>query len=155
MPAARGPPTMSHVDPTLDAAALQTLRWIGPPPDNWVSPHPGIAHDVTVVGSGHTGSTFAFALQRAGIRKLNVIDAAPDEAGAGLWRHRARMQQLRTPKNLVGPELGLPALGFQAWYEARHGEAAYAALDRIPRLEWPLYLSWFREITGLQVRYQT
>ena len=103
---------MSHIDPTLDAAALQTLRWIGAPPDNWVSPHPGIDHDVTVVGSGHTGSTFAFALQRAGIRKLNVIDAAADEAGAGLWRHRARMQQLRTPKNLVGPELGLPALGW-------------------------------------------
>lgn len=151
----RGPHTMSHIDPSLDAAALQTLRWIGAPPDNWVSPHPGIDHDVTVVGSGHTGSTFAFALQRAGIRKLNVIDAAADEAGAGLWRHRARMQQLRTPKNLVGPELGLPALGFQAWYEARHGEAAFAALDRIPRLEWPQYLSWFREITGLQVRYQT
>ena len=31
------------------------------------------------------------------------------------------MNVLRTPKSLAGPEFGIAALGFQAWYEARHG----------------------------------
>ncbi|MBV8620449.1 MAG: NAD(P)/FAD-dependent oxidoreductase [Curvibacter sp.] len=146
---------MPLVDPLLDQAALQTLRWIGPAPDNWVSEHAGIDHNVTLIGAGHSGSALAFALKRAGIGKVAVLDAAQAETEVGIWQHRARMQQLRTPKNLVGPELGLPALGFQAWYEARYGEPAYASLERIPRLEWPRYLSWFREITGLQVRYRT
>ncbi len=46
------------------------------------------------------------------------------------------MNVLRTPKTLPGPELGIPALGFQGWYEARHGCAAYAEMVRIPRADW-------------------
>ncbi|MDR3529244.1 MAG: SidA/IucD/PvdA family monooxygenase [Rhodopila sp.] len=65
------------------------------------------------------------------------------------------MNLLRTPKNLAGPELGIPALSFQAWYEARHGEAAYAAIDRIPRLVWAEYLSWYRQFLKIPVRYRT
>ncbi|GCC48722.1 hypothetical protein chiPu_0032650, partial [Chiloscyllium punctatum] len=65
------------------------------------------------------------------------------------------MHKLRTPKSLPGPELGLPGLGFQAWYEARHGAAAYDALDRIPRLDWAAYLDWYRKVTGGAVRYGT
>ncbi len=74
-----------------------------------------------MVGGGQTGTTFAFALRRAGIGRVSVIDAAPDETQAGIWLTRARMQKLRTPKGIPGPELGITALGFQAWYEARHG----------------------------------
>ena len=47
------------------------------------------------------------------------------------------MNLLRTPKSLPGPEPGVPALGFQAGDEARHGPAAYAAIDRIPRSAGP------------------
>jgi cation diffusion facilitator CzcD-associated flavoprotein CzcO len=65
------------------------------------------------------------------------------------------MKLLRTPKALPGPELGLPALGFQTWYEARHGQAAYEAIDRIPRLVWAEYLSWFRRFVKITVRYDT
>jgi len=81
--------------------------------------------------------------------------AAPDNAGAGVWRTSARMHKLRTPKNLPGPELGLPGLSFQAWYEARHGAAAYDALDRIPRLDWAAYLDWYRKLVGVPVCYST
>ncbi|HEY0184292.1 MAG TPA: NAD(P)-binding domain-containing protein [Rhodopila sp.] len=138
-----------------DAAALTALRLIGPDPASWVPDRPGIDHNVVLVGGGQTGSALAFALRRAGVGKVSVIDAAADEAGAGIWLTAARMKLLRTPKNLPGPELGIPALGFQAWYEARHGEAAYAAIDRIPRLTWAEYLSWYRRFLDIPVRYRT
>ena len=80
---------------------------------------------------------------------------AADEARAGIWLNAARMNVLRTPKTLPGPELGIPAFGFQAWYEARHGAAAYAAIERIPRQAWAEYLAWYRRFLGIPVRYGT
>ncbi|MEZ2410336.1 FAD-dependent oxidoreductase [Bosea sp. RCC_152_1] len=133
--------------------ATEALRLLGPFPENWVPVRDGIDHDVVIVGGGHTGSSFAFALNRAGIRRISVIDAAPDEASSGIWLTRARMNLLRTPKNLPGPELGVQGLGFQAWYEAQHGKDAFAELVRIPRTDWAAYLSWFRTILRLPIRY--
>jgi FAD-dependent urate hydroxylase len=138
-----------------DAAARNALRLIGPDPANWVPDRPGIDHNVVLVGGGQTGSALAFALRRAGIGKVSVIDAATDEVRAGIWLTAARMNLLRTPKNLPGPELGIPALSFQAWYEARHDADAYAAIDRIPRLDWVDYLSWYRHFLKIEVRYST
>ena len=65
-------------DPDADAAAA--LRLIGPDPQNWVPDQPGIDHNVMMVGGGQTGGALAFALRRAGIGKVSVIDAAADEA---------------------------------------------------------------------------
>jgi cation diffusion facilitator CzcD-associated flavoprotein CzcO len=138
-----------------DTGAREALRLLGSDPENWVPDRPGVDHNVTIVGGSGTGSVFAFALRRAGIGRVSVIDAAADDAHAGVWLNRARMHKLRTPKNLPGPELGIPALSFQAWYEARHGLEAYAALDRIPRVAWADYLSWYRQFLGIQVRYGT
>jgi FAD-dependent urate hydroxylase len=142
-----------HDDP--DGAARDAVRLIGPDPANWVPDRPEIDHNVLIVGGGQTGSALSFALRRAGIGKVSVIDAAPDEARAGVWLTAARMNLLRTPKNLAGPELGIPELGFQAWYEARHGADAYAALDRIPRVTWAEYLSWYRRFLNVAIRYET
>jgi cation diffusion facilitator CzcD-associated flavoprotein CzcO len=138
-----------------DADALNALRLIGPDPQNWVPDAAGIDHNVVLVGGGQTGCALAFALRRAGVGKVAVIDAAPDETQAGIWLTAARMQLLRTPRNLPGPEQGIPALSFQAWFEARHGAAAYAAIDRIPRLAWADYLSWYRHFLKIPVRYRT
>lgn len=145
---------MSQFD-NPDRGAEEALRLIGPDPADWVAERPGVDHNVVVVGGGQTGSTFGFALRRAGIGKVAIIDAAPDESGAGIWLTRARMNKLRTPKNLPGPELGIPALGFHAWYEARHGAEAYAAIDRIPRIVWADYLKWYRTFLGIDIRYGT
>lgn len=138
-----------------DAQALHALSQLGAFPENWVPAQAGIDHDVAIVGGGHTGSTFAFALRRAGIANVTVIDAADDEAQSGVWLTRARMNKLRTPKTLPGPELGIPQLSFRAWYEANHGTEAYAAIDRIPRPAWAAYLSWYRRILAIPVRYRT
>jgi cation diffusion facilitator CzcD-associated flavoprotein CzcO len=140
--------------PDPDAAAREALRLIGPDPQNWVSDHP-IDHNVVVVGGGQSGCAFAFALRRAGIGKVSVIDMADDAARAGVWLNAARMNVLRTPKTLAGPELGIPALSFQAWYEARNSRAAYAAFERIPREAWAEYLAWYRRFLDIAVRYRT
>lgn len=144
---------MPQSDP--DSVAREALRLIGPDPENWVPDREAIDHNVVVVGGAQSGSAFAFALRRAGIGKVSVIDAAADSSNAGVWLTGARMHKLRTPKNLPGPELGLPGLGFQAWYEARHGRVAYDSLDRIARLDWAAYLEWYRIRLGISVRYGT
>ena len=95
-------------DPDLDAR--NALRLIGPDPQNWVPDRPGIDHNVMIVGGGQSGCAFAFALRRAGIGKVAVIDMAEDEARAGVWLNAARMNVLRTPKTLPGPEYGIAAL---------------------------------------------
>ena len=82
-----------------DAHARNALRLIGPDPQNWVPDKPGIDHNVAIVGGGQSGSAFAFALRRAGIGKVSVIDAAEDEARAGVWLTAARMNVLRTAED--------------------------------------------------------
>ncbi|MFC9472708.1 FAD-dependent oxidoreductase [Nocardia sp. NPDC056952] len=138
-----------------DQAAHEQLRLLGSDPANWVTPNPAVDHNVVVVGGGQTGVTIAFALRRAGIGNVSVIDAAEDESRAGVWLTSARMRTLRTPKNRSGPELGIPALGFQAWYEALHGPEAFAAIGRIARTDWAQYLGWYRRQVGIEVRYGT
>src|SRR6266849_9267391 len=146
------------VDP--DTTARNALRLIGADPPNWVPERPAadgrpIEHDVLVVVGGQSGCAFAFALRRAGIGRVTVIDRADSEMAAGVWLNAARMNVLRTPKSLPGPELGIPAFGFQSWYEARHGRAAYAAFERIPRAAWAEYLCWYRHFLAIPVRYCT
>ena len=138
-----------------DADARTTLRLIGADPANWVPDRPGIDHNVTIIGGGQSGCALAFALRRSGIGKVTVLEAAPDEQRAGIWLNAARMNLLRTPKALPGPELGIPAFSFRAWYEARHGQPAYTAIDRIKRTDWAEYLSWYKQFLGIAPRYRT
>ena len=138
-----------------DAGAREALRLIGPDPANWVPDREGVDHNVLIVGGGQTGCAFAFALRRAGVGKVSVIDAAPDAKRAGIWENGARMNVLRTPKMLSGPEFGIAALSFQAWYEARHGAEAYRVFERIPKQAWIDYLAWYRDFLGIPLRYGT
>jgi FAD-dependent urate hydroxylase len=140
-----------------EALAAQTqriLRWAGPAPADWVRPRANTDHNVVVVGGGQTGLAIAYGLRRKGIGRVQVIDQA-DPGEAGIWRTIARMRQLRTPKTIPGPEHGNTALGLRAWYETLYGPAAFDGLDRIPRLVWSDYLTWYERITQAQVRYRT
>jgi cation diffusion facilitator CzcD-associated flavoprotein CzcO len=142
---------MSQIQAIPDA--VNTLRLIGPDPQNWVPKRPNIDHNVVIIGGGQSGTAFAFALRRAGIGHVTVLDAASDESKAGVWLTRARMNRLRTPKSVPGPELGLPGLSFQTWYEATRGADAYAAIERVPRKDWAAYLAWLRHFLDVSVRY--
>jgi FAD-dependent urate hydroxylase len=48
-----------------DDHARETLRLIGPAPEDWVIGRLGIDHNLVIMGGGETGG--AFALRRAGI----------------------------------------------------------------------------------------
>ena len=138
----------------LKAQTERAMRWAGKMPADWVRPRAGIDHNVVIVGGGHSGLSIAYALRRKGVGRLTIIDQA-EPGNAGIWRNIARMNTLRTPKWLPGPELGNPDLAFRAWYETLQGTAAYDALLRIPRLAWADYLSWFEQVTEANVRYRT
>jgi len=105
--------------------------------------------DVAIVGAGMAGLALAAALVHRGMAVL-VYDEAP--AGfEGPWVTTARMETLRSPKQLAGPALGVPSLTFRAWFEAQFGAAAWEALDKIPRTMWMDYLRWYRRVLALPV----
>lgn len=105
--------------------------------------------DVAIVGGGMAGLALAAALRHRGM-DVRVYDESP--AGfEGPWATTARMETLRSPKQLAGPALGIPSLTFRAWFEAQWGRAAWDALDKIPRLLWMDHLRWYRRVLGLEV----
>lgn len=145
---------VSPVDPVQDAGALRALAFLGAPPADWVAPRPGIDHDVAIIGAGHNGVALSFALRRLGVHKTTLVDAAP-EGRTGVWRHPARMNVLRTPKAIGGPELGIPELSFRYWFEQRHGADAWDGITFIKRTDWADYLDWFRAIVDVHARHET
>lgn len=106
--------------------------------------------DVVVIGAGMCGLVASLALKRQGIANHVVYDMAP-EGREGPWITIARMQTLRSPKQLTGPAFGLPSLTYRAWHETTHGLADWEALDRISREDWMAYLVWYRRVLGLPV----
>jgi FAD-dependent urate hydroxylase len=106
----------------LELIAQRDLALLNLPQPNWVLASVGFDLDVLVVGAGMCGQTATFALMREGVRNLRCIDRA--SAGQeGPWATFARMETLRSPKHLNGPDLGIASLTCRAWFEARHGAA--------------------------------
>lgn len=134
---------------SLAARAREQLSQLNFPPSNWVPPTEG-ALDVLIAGGGMCGQTATFALMREGVRNLRCLDRAPF-GREGPWATFARMDTLRSPKHLTGPDLGVPALTYRAWHEASYGAAHWQSLHKIPRLDWAAYLLWVRETVGIPV----
>jgi cation diffusion facilitator CzcD-associated flavoprotein CzcO len=142
----------------LDALARQVRKereMLDFPVRDWVplqrTARGQIVLNVLVVGLGQGGMAVLLGLARDHVSGILGIDAMP-EGQEGPWLGIARMSTLRTPKQVTGPDLGLPSLSFQSWYEAQFGEAAWTALGLIPRTEWARYLSWIREVLDLPCR---
>jgi FAD-dependent urate hydroxylase len=128
----------------LDCLQLPVPRWT---PDRQHQGQP--VNDVAIIGAGMAGLALAAALLHRGVA-VTVYDQAP--AGLeGPWATTARMETLRSPKQLAGPALGIASLTFRAWFEAQFGAAAWDALDKIPRLQWMDYLRWYRQALNLPV----
>ncbi len=115
-------------------AWMPTLRHDGEPID-----------DVVIIGAGQAGLAAAFGLAQQGII-ATLLDRAP-AGDEGPWATTARMETLRSPKELTGPAMGIPSLTFRAWFIAQFGDVAWRALDKIPRLQWMDYLRWYRRVT--------
>jgi len=140
--------------PELETAVVRDLSLLGYPPRDWVVPKSwrgGEILDVLIVGAGQSGLSAAFALMRENVRRILVVDEKP-QGKEGPWKDFARMATLRTPKYVTGPDLGIPSLTFQSWYEAQWGADAWQAVKRIPKEGWADYLAWYRRVLNLPVR---
>src|SRR6267142_242010 len=133
----------------LTALARRELEQLRYPAPNWVLPRDGLT-DVVVVGGGMCGQTATFALLREGVTNLRCLDRAP-RGREGPWTTFARMDLLRSPKHLTGPDLGIASLTYRAYHEAKFGVAHWETLHKIDRVEWARYLMWVRETVGIPV----
>src|SRR3954464_4857189 len=133
----------------LTAFARREVEQLRFPVANWVLPREGVL-DVLVVGGGMCGQTATFALLREGVRNLRCVDRAPRGA-EGPWTTFARMDILRSPKHLTGPDLGIASLTYRAYHEAKFGVEHWKKLHKIDRVEWARYLIWVRETASLPV----
>ena len=133
----------------LEARLREDLAFLLYPGKDWVPPRPGV-HDVVIIGGGMCGMLAWHALATDGIRNVRVFDRSA-EGREGPWLTYARMETLRSPKQLTGPAYGHGALTFQAWYRAQFGAAAWEALDKIPRPMWMDYLRWYRKVLEVPV----
>src|SRR3954467_2145438 len=140
--------------PELERLARHELAQLRYPAPNWVLPHnaaDGRAMlDVLIIGGGMCGQTAAFALLREGVTNLRCLDRAPRGA-EGPWTTFARMDILRSPKHLTGPDLGIAALTYRAYHEAKFGVDHWERLHKIDRLEWARYLQWVRDTVRIPV----
>lgn len=153
---------LTITDPHSGLAELQRrvrfeLEYLGYPTRPWVIPrtHDGApVHDVVIVGGGQSGISIAFRLLREQITNVRVLDRN-SKGLEGPWMNFARMHSLRTPKNVTGPDLGIPSLSARAWWQAQFGEASWQGLNKIPRESWHDYLQWVRETAGIDVASET
>ncbi len=138
----------------LETRLRQDLAWLEWPAKSWVPRRVADGEaviDVVIIGAGMAGLAASGLLKRMGVDNHVVLDRAT--AGReGPWITFARMRTLRSPKELTGPALGLPALTFRAFYEAQFGKEAWQTLDRAPRTLWMDYLAWYRKVLNLPVR---
>jgi cation diffusion facilitator CzcD-associated flavoprotein CzcO len=133
----------------LEARLLQGLEFLLYPGKEWVPKQGGVC-DVVIIGGGMCGMVAWLGLVTAGIRNLRVFDRSP-VGREGPWLTYARMETLRSPKQLTGPAFGHGALTFQAWYRAQFGRVNWEKLDKIPRPMWMDYLRWYRKALSIPV----
>lgn len=134
----------------LEQRLARDLDYLNYPKRTWVTADSDV-YNVIIVGAGQGGLATAFGLARKGIAGVLVLDDNP-EGWEGPWETYARMETLRTPKEVTGPDLGVASLTFRAWYEAQHGADAWHELGKIPKGMWMAYLRWYRQVLSLPVR---
>lgn len=138
----------------LEARIARDLMTLQQPAKDWVPPqdHPRLGRmlDVAILGAGMAGLAVAYVLKRQGLRNFRVYDRSP--AGVeGPWVTYARMETLRSPKELAGPAVGQGPITFRAWYEAQFGAREWDKLYRIPREQWMDYLRWYRRVIDVPI----
>ncbi|WP_458096415.1 SidA/IucD/PvdA family monooxygenase [Roseomonas sp. WA12] len=148
-PATAAPPANPALAALAEEARRQ-LEHLDYPRHPWVPSHGEGVLDVAIIGAGQTGLVTAFGLLREQVQRIGIFDAAP-KGGTGVWTTFARMRTLRTPKHVTGPDLGIPALTPRAFFTARDGEGAWAALHKIGREDWQRYLDWLEATLALPV----
>jgi cation diffusion facilitator CzcD-associated flavoprotein CzcO len=106
--------------------------------------------DVVIIGAGQSGLVVGHALKRRGVTNLLILDRNP-EGYEGVWETYARNYEIRSPKEIMGADLGLPSMTIQSFFIAKHGVDAWHQIKRIPRVDWMDYLRWYRRIADLPI----
>ena len=133
----------------LESRLKEDLEFLCYPGKTWVPTTPDVT-DVVIVGGGMCGMVAWLALTMGGVSRMRIFDRCP-RGKEGPWVTYARMETLRSPKQLTGPAFGLGALTFQAWYRAQYGGSAWDQLGKIPRRLWMDYLRWYRRVLEIPV----
>jgi FAD-dependent urate hydroxylase len=148
------PPGTADGLAALEARVRRDLALLNYPPANWVpeslDSRGRTVADLVIVGGGMCGLVAWFALTRGGMRNVRILDRARSGL-EGPWVTYARMETLRSPKELLGPAFGMASLTFQAWFRAQFGDAEWEALYRISRPMWMDYLRWYRNVLDVPV----
>lgn len=129
----------------LAATAFATRPWVHPRHENGAA-----MLDVAIIGGGQSGLFVGHALQRAGVTNIAVLDRSP-QGYEGVWETYARMHEIRSPKEVCGGEGGIASLSVRSWFIARHGRAAWDAIERVPRLDWMAWLRWYRSVVEVPI----
>jgi cation diffusion facilitator CzcD-associated flavoprotein CzcO len=142
----------------LERRIKSDLECLSYPDKPWVeaarAPDGSKVLDCAVIGGGQFGLSVAFGLRRERVDNVTIFDSNP-EGFEGPWLTFARMNMLRTPKDLTGPDLGIGSLTFRAWYHAQHGREGWERLNRIPREDWMNYLRWYRAVLALDMQNES
>ena len=85
----------------LESRLREDLEFLCYPGKTWVPPTPGVT-DVVIVGGGMCGMVAWLALTMGGVSNMRMFDRSP-EGKEGPWVTYARMETLRSPKQLTGP----------------------------------------------------
>jgi len=129
-----------------DLLAYPAAPWVAP----MTGPDGTPVLDCAVIGAGQFGLAVGGFLKRKRVANFRIFDAAAPGRESP-WVTFGRMAILRTPKDLSGPELGLPSLSFRAFWEAQHGAEGWARMYRVPRSAWMDYLNWFHRVIDLPI----
>ena len=109
----------------LDRMVTEALEFLCFPGKPWIPMREQAGRaveDVVIIGGGMVGMLAWFALRSVGVERLRILDQSKP-GHEGPWLNYARMQTLRSPKQLTGPAFGHGLLTFQAWYRAQFGAA--------------------------------
>ncbi len=135
--------------PALETRIAEDLQHLCYPGKDWVLQRAGVT-DIVIIGGGMCGMVAWLALKTGGMHNVRVLDREA-KGREGPWLSYARMETLRSPKELTGPAFGHGALTFQAWFRAQFGRQDWDALDKIPRPMWMDYLRWYRETLSIPI----
>ena len=142
----------------LEAAISENFEMLMYPPKGFMPNRQGpdgkSLCDVLIIGAGMNGLAAAFALRRLGITNIRHIDAGR-QGFAGPWLNYARMEYLRSGKNLTGPAQGHALLTPRAWWQASRPEQSWDELDYFTRQDWAAYLNWYGRMTAADITWQT
>jgi FAD-dependent urate hydroxylase len=141
----------------LSNRVRRELTYLTEPSREWTVPRyrdGARAVDALVVGGGQCGLAIAFGLIRERITNIRIVDRNT-RGTEGPWRRFARMKRLRTIKDAVGIDFGMPSLTLRAYYEARFGLRAWQQCDKVPPVVWRDYLDWYRDVLELPVENKT